>query len=620
MRVGDTINFSSRTRSLAVWLTAALTLAPLVLYAYLGHFSRLMIDDYAHFANALWLGFRDNFNYWRNSWNGSFSFYTFHDLLTPLDPARLPPIFPALTIVLWLTGLAWLISLLLRCLQLRRNHLPFAISLSALTVLASIKSFHTLESIYWYSAIVRHTLPVGGILIYLAFSLEIAARLRSKVEIAAVAMTGALICFINGGFSELNVVIQLVYLPLVLAGICLLTAGPGRRRLFALLAAGWCGSAISLLVQLTAPGLANRMMVSASSISYANTIRELPLLVAETLRSSLEYIGHQGSLLGFTLLLAAGLVAAQLAFTPKQTDKAPRSMSLASPPLLLGIIVQLIFLPILWAHASEHRQVFGGSSYLSMAVLGLNIVSLLGYLLLIWRRSQLEAALNRRLDGAMRLSATIMLGVFALLALTQMEGTHVKVSVYLFASALILLGILASLLDSLAVETLSRRFGLFAILSLVLSAIGVALPLAIGHYGLGYIYVRSLAFSALMQVIPGLVWGAYIGYLIQRGRVLTRSDPAMIRRFKTMGMLIIFGIAIVCMAAQLQLVPDFATFAREWDARHELVIQSRDRGVRNIEVAPYSFDLSGYISASGQAFGESNPYYYRVESIVVVES
>ncbi|MCY3798912.1 MAG: hypothetical protein OXG84_13965 [Chloroflexi bacterium] len=45
----------------------------------------------------------------------------------------------------------------------------------------------------------------------------------------------------------------------------------------------------------------------------------------------------------------------------------------------------------------------------------------------------------------------------------------------------------------------------------------------------------------------------------------------------------------------------------------------RENGVRDIEIAPFSFDLRGYISASGQAFGWSHQYYYGVDSITVVE-
>ncbi len=607
-------------RSLVVWLTALLTLVPLFLYAYLGHFSRLMTsDDYGHFASALWLSFRHNFDDWRSFWNGSYSFYVFHDLLTPLDPARMPPIFPAMTILMWLVGLAWLISLVLRRLQLNRHTLPIAIALAALVVHASILSFHTLESIYWYSAIVRHTLPVGMMCLSLAIVLESADRLHSKLATAAAMVVTALICFVVGGFSELNVLILLVYLPLLVAGIYVFGVKRGRPHTLSLLAAGWCGSVISLLAQISAPGFANRMETSATSVPYANPARELPLLFAKILESSLEYVGHRGSLAGFLLLFTGGMVAMLLVYRPKRTDAEPRAISLRGGPLWLGLIVQLVFLPILWSYHSGPVEESGAATVLSMVPFCLNLVSISLYLLLLWRRNQLESALRHSQNRILELTAAMLLAVVLLLALPQLGTMHYTGSVYLFSSALVLLGILTGLLDSLVADKRSRRFRSFAGLSLALAALALALPLAIGHYGLGYIYVRSLAFSALMQVLPGLVLGAYIGCQIRCCCLLTASDSKLALRFIIPGLLIVLVITIGDMAAQTPLIPDFGSFAREWDARHERIIRLRDSGQSHIEIPPFSYDMSGYISASGQSFGSSHAYYYGVDSITVVE-
>ena len=39
-------------------------------------------------------------------------------------------------------------------------------------------------------------------------------------------------------------------------------------------------------------------------------------------------------------------------------------------------------------------------------------------------------------------------------------------------------------------------------------------------------------------------------------------------------------------------------------------------GSREIEVAPYSFDLTAFIAENGESFGGNFPYYYDVDSIV----
>lgn len=615
----DQTAYSGGAATTLTWLAAALTLLPSILYAYLGHFSRLMIDDYGHFATALGISFRHNFAFWRNLWNGSYSFYVFHDLLSPLDPARLPPLFLGLTMTLWLIGLTWLISLLLRHMQITPCHLPVAIALAALTVFASIKSFHTLESIYWYSANVRHTFPVGIMLLFLGFALDIAKRLRTNIHLLAAAMAGALICFVSGGFSELNVALQLVFWPILSGLLILHTSQPRRRAQVAVLAAGWCGSIVSAIVFLSAPGVANRMETAANKATNVQVIRDLPALVMETLRSSIEYIGHQGSILGFTLLLAAGLVTALLIRQPMDVDRSARSLKLPARLLLTGLAVQLAFLPTLWTDLGELAFYAGNELYMSVGIALLNTAMLGTYPIIIVFRRQIESSLAQRIEYLMPMSTAIIVAVVALLVMTQPTGLHYRISLYLFANAFVLLAILAQILDSVVGDGRSRQLAFFALSSLALCGMALALTLAIGHFGVGFIFVRSLTFAALTQVLPGLAFGAYIGFLIQRCRPIAGANARFFITLIALGLLIVVGIVIADMTAQARLIPDFATFAREWDARHEHIIRMRENGARDIEIKPFSFDLSGYISASGQAFGESHPYYYGVDSITVVE-
>lgn len=619
MNAGEQRESGVRGSAVAAWIAVAATLVPAALYAYLGHFSRLMIDDYGIFATALWLGFRDYFAYWRNTWHGSYSFYVFHDLLAPLDPARMPPVFPALIIALWLLGLTWLLSIMLRHLEIRRARLPIAIALAALTAHASFMSFHTWESIYWYAAATSHTLPVGVLLLFLAFALDTAKRLRSTAPAAVAALAGALICFVNGGFSPLYAGIQLVGLPLLIGLLVKRASNPGRHTQIAVLAAGFCGSIVSAVGQLTAPGVANRMETATNTLLSVKVIRDLPALALETLRSSIEYFGHQGSILGFMLLLAAGLVAALLIYRPEPVGRAAQSPTLSAPPLLIGLAIQLAFMPTLWTDLGALAFNGGAALYLAVGIAALNIVFLLAYPIALGRRRLIASVLERRIEYLAPTSAALMLGVFALLMMTQPTGLHYRIALYLFANAFALLVILAQILDSVAADRRSRQLRLVAFSSLALAAIAMALSLAIGHFGLGYIFVRSLSFAALTQVLPGLAWGAYIGFLIQRCRLLRGGGAQVSARYILPGFIIIVGIIIADISAQARLIPDFATFAREWDARHEHIVRMRDRGVRDIEIPPFSFDMSGYISASGEAFGESHPYYYRVDSITLVD-
>ncbi len=608
-------------RRFLLWVAGILALAPVILYAYLGHFSRIVGDDWCSFADIIWLGNRGSvLNAW-NGWSSSYSALILHNVLLPLGPEYLPAVLPAVIIALWLIGLTWLYSHVLRVLQLSRNRYPLAVTLAALTLVAAIKALYTWESIYWYSAVVRHALPLVVFIIYLALLVEFSRRQRSTWRTAGFGLVSALICFTNAGFYELYVVLQFVYLPVFMAGILAYKGTVMRRQFRIIVAAGWVGNLGSLLLQLTSPGLTARMQTT-STWEYTNPISSLPLLLLETIETSFEYIGNQDSLAGFMLTLATGLTLTLLVYHPKTQQSEPRSLTLAAPPLLLGLIVQLLFLPILWAQTSDQGQILESWGFSLNNAMSLNILSILAHLLLIVRRHQLRAWLMRRQQGVMLLSAAVLLAVLALLVLTQAPGIQYMAIAYLFTSALVLLGMLAWVLTSTVPEARAKRFGMIAILSSVLVLSAIALPVAIGHYSLGIVYRRSLTFTALLLVLSGLVWGAYIGFLIQRNSNLTGRDSASPTRLTHVGFVVVAVIVINIVMHQVSLIPNFAIYARDWDLRHQRIVRLRDGGEREIEVSPFGYDMAAYISEVDLPIVglHCRAYYYKVDSIKAVES
>ena len=611
------MKMQSKTRSRAAWIIAALTLAPLALYIYLGHFSRLMLDDYGLFASPLHLGFLDNFFHWRNNWFPSYTFYVVQDLLTPLDPARLPALLPAAIIAAWFAGLTWLISLALRHLVLTRDRLPLAIALSALTVFAAIRSFHTLESFYWFTASLRHTLPIGFMLLFLAIALELGEN-RGKAAAAVTAAAGLLFGFINSGFSELNVVVQLVFIPLVIVGMRRYSPGLLRRLGVILLAAAFCGSLFGLVVQLTAPGMTVRTG-GAFSIPYQDPIRAPIDLVLKTAVSFIDHFGYPDRVVSFALMFASGLLAALLFHRPKTTSAPLQTISLQTAPLAAGLFLQLAFVPLFWSLAGEGTGCGVGSCKLLASLRALHVLSLVGCSLLLWRRPRVERLLTRRLAGMQHQSKMIMLVVAGLLALSQIQAMPPAGVAYLFLSALVLVMIFAGCLHSLTTGGRSRQYGAFALSALALAAAALAISVALGHFGLGYVFLRSLSFSVMLQALTGLIWGGYIGYLIQRGGLLAKIDPQVTTRWVALGIVLIGAVVFAIMADEARQIPDFATHAREWDARHQRIIELRDSGQREIEVEPYTFDLTAHVMASGIEVAIIHPYYYSVDSITVIE-
>ena len=67
------------------WLIAALALVPLILYAWLGQFSRLMSSDYCTVAFGLEKGAWDYMVWKLNTWAGGYANWFFKGAMAPLD-------------------------------------------------------------------------------------------------------------------------------------------------------------------------------------------------------------------------------------------------------------------------------------------------------------------------------------------------------------------------------------------------------------------------------------------------------------------------------------------------------------------------------------------------------
>src|ERR1043165_8797022 len=80
--------------------------ASLLLYAYLGTFTRYMADDYCTAAALKNNGFWGTQTYWWQNWSGRYSF-TFVVSFVELLGLAIVPILPALVIFLWLFSIVW---------------------------------------------------------------------------------------------------------------------------------------------------------------------------------------------------------------------------------------------------------------------------------------------------------------------------------------------------------------------------------------------------------------------------------------------------------------------------------------------------------------------------------
>ena len=81
------IDGDARRQQIVIWLGLAVALLLLLLFAYLGHFSRLMSDDYCTLAVGRDLGPWQGMLHWFNTHSSSYTNFFLQGVLAPLDTA-----------------------------------------------------------------------------------------------------------------------------------------------------------------------------------------------------------------------------------------------------------------------------------------------------------------------------------------------------------------------------------------------------------------------------------------------------------------------------------------------------------------------------------------------------
>ncbi len=588
-------------------LMIALALTPAALFAFLGTFSRLKTDDYCNIAIGQERGAWGYMNYKLNTWSGAYADFFFMGLVAPLD-TLLPRITPGIIVILWLFGLFWLVDEGLAHLKISHSRRPLAAALAALGAAAAINSLYSPQSLHFYSENIRYNLPLPLLTIYLALTLWLAKRTRLP---AWGLVAGGLLCFITAGASEMFMVFQLTFLT-----GCLLMSLAWRRRSYArILGVGWLASLVGLMIQLNAPGIALRAAWIEADPHRPSPERSLLGWLSRTFEEILGALGHPPVFAGFFLLMAAGLLAMLFACRPPKTSKASKPVELVPSALWLGLIFQLLWLPILWSHVSDTPQFLSRFSPRYMVVIGLNLAFISSFAVLLWQRGRINAHLQRHERGLPIFCNALLLIFAALFALSQLDSSNLRADSWLFVTALMFLGLLCWQLSS---TVAARRFGCLAVFVYALSLICLTAIVGATVFGRGFTQPRTLASSAYLLTFSGLVWGAYLGWLVKH--LPSRYGQAWMK-FGGLAIILIIGLGIVLGRAAR--IPDFHRHAQEWDARHLDIIAQRGRGQKAIEVAPLIYDSPGYITRGPEnrlPISECAKRYYGFDSIALKDS
>lgn len=604
------MSMTFKRTAIFTWLTAALSLAPLILYVYLGQFSRLIAEDYCYLAagqaRGAWGGMLHMYN---RSSSGYAGYFLVH-ALAPLGDL-VPRMAPALMIALWMVGLSGLVFQALAYLKMNDSRRTLAVAISAFIAAASIHAFYSPQSFYWLLAAIRYTLPLTLLAVYMALALWLADAAGEGTPSLLGIIAGAALCFISAGGSEMYMVFQVVSLAFCLLMIVVLARPSARRAYMLVFGTGWLATLGSLVIQLISPVVVRRGGDIWKRLDQPGWIATL---AAETWHQIKDYIQDPQVFLGFVMLMGVGLLVMLVKYQPQPASKTSKPAKIALPALGLGLVFQLLWMPLLWGREN------GGQ----MAVI-LNAAFILSFLALLWQRKRINAQLQKHDRGQLAVySVMALMFIFAVLfAITRQNSLYWETSHYLFMSFMVLGIMIIWQLSSLISTAAARRFGLLALLAYAVAVVCITVVAVAAWFGRGFVPARILAACAWLLVLPGLIWGAYLGYLIKNHPPRSQGQ-AWIRLFKLISLATVLTIAGHIVLNQAALIPDFQRYAREWDARHQDIIAQRDSGQTTIEVAPLTFEMVEYIdldkTLADFPTNSCAARYYEVDSIVVRDS
>src|SRR5207253_10529101 len=180
-------------------LGAAMAL-PLLVYAWVGSFSRYTADDYCWAGVLRTEGFINAQVAWYTAYSPRYAFTFLVNLVELAGPAIVPAL-PALAIVVWVAVLTWSLRQLDVRLAKQQRTVP-AFVLAELVALASLQTAPDLpQSLYWQTGMLTYLLPL------VLATFLIGWIRRGSTRWWALLVSG-LITFVGGGLSETYLVPQ----------------------------------------------------------------------------------------------------------------------------------------------------------------------------------------------------------------------------------------------------------------------------------------------------------------------------------------------------------------------------------------------------------------------------
>lgn len=564
-------------RKLLLSTLLALCIAPMLLFAWLGAYSRPFTDDFCHITDFaqqdLWELILDQRN---ADNNGSFSTLVVAVALGPFGLAVVQ-IFPGLLIALQFASTFALLNKALGMLGIGKYRLVVAVGLSALLVGAFCASVLTRQVYYWYTASMKYSLPLALLPFFLLLALHCASSQSATVWLRIWMLLGGVLCFFIAGFAETFIIPMLLGLTLLI-GIAWRAAGRWRQYCAPVLAAGWVATALSALVMVTAPAIVARFASTADRPGVAQ--RSLLDYVGQVADAWFHHLSIPQALAAFALMLAVGILVGLClpAIATRFDVRVARREHLA---LLPALLCQLLLIPLIWQHQSDNPVLLGRFSLGYASVIVVNAILIAGFATLLFRWLRYGEHLRM---SAQFLPCSMLVMMLLCIALTHGRAMHWRAYDYLWLTfhslTFVLCWAMSARMDKRQAQVYFAALGgtmLMALLGTAAVAFVLFLPRSIDYW-------RVYTFLAHLNAWLGLACGLCIG---QACRSLFGHN----KWFKVAALLAALWLGGAVVDENLQLLPHYQAYARQYDEWHELIVAGRQAGQRHFTLTLPDYDL-----------------------------
>ena len=227
---------------------------------------------------------------------------------------------------------------------------------------------------------------------------------------------------------------------------------------------------------------------------------------ARAAETTIGLFGYPKTFAGFALLFCISFGASLLYFRPRDIGVHVSENRLSRALLGLGLLSQLLLLMLLLTHRSDSPQVFGRFSPAYAVVIATNIMFIFFFVLVLWQRRRISAALNRSMQIAWLCVCVTITAALVLFLFTQLRSAHWRATTYLYLSTLLLLLFLAAQLSDWLRDERLRSLLLLAVLSTLVAWALLGFTIFIALAARGFMKDRLLTQAAFFMVFSGLLW------------------------------------------------------------------------------------------------------------------